>query len=885
MSDSPEVPLTGEALLRFSMSQLQEGVTDKESEDGHFFEPQPRDAREMPHDPPDPGGIQEGLAAFLKRTGKSGWFGNQSEAAKLAEYQAVQAAASSDPVAAILYLLKESADYIERFEASAYQDFWKPAEVVPMLLTPLVRKKQNLSPQQMDIVLDLLCFVAPCQTNTFPWAHFAKQIEYYTAAHEPSQIQWNAIADIAVNIDCRGAGKIRTRLETLIEAHLNKNAEDTDLPPLSFKTQEPWIERLQEEVRADCGGETQIDADRWRSWKRLVDHAATATSAKPSKRWLKTMGECVAEIGSHQVAVALSHVLSCVGLPAPEAPLRVYEDYEYSETLDATIPHDIHSELLRGLCWSIGVCRDDRLIQAVGKCGEVCYAKIRNYGPRAPKIGNACVVGLSESGSPLAVAQLSRMNDSVRHASSKKQIGKALDRAAEAAGLTREDLEEVAVPDCGFTSLGRLEVPLGDFTAVVIVNRRFKSELSWKKPDGQSQKSVPKTVKEGYADQLKELKATIKTVDQVLSTWRSRIENFPLSRREHSFETFTQRFVHHPLLGVLARRIIWCVTDDSSVRVGLATRDGFVDVDGKTHEMSQKATVRIWHPIDANADEVLAWRERLAQEEITQPFKQAHREVYLLTDAERTTRTYSNRFASHIVKQHQFKALCDERDWQYAIQGGWDSDGGIPTRQLEPWEMRAEFWIEPASNDTGDTGTWLHMSTDQVRFYAADTNTPMQVQDVPELAFSEIMRDVDLFVGVAGIGADPTWEDRGQEGFGRYWQGVSFGELSQSGETRRDVLRMLIPRLKIADRCQVEDRFLIVRGTKRTYKIHLGSGNILMEPNDQYLCIVADRSSKADNVALPFEGDRTLSLILSKAFLLAEDHKIKDPTILGQIEQ
>jgi hypothetical protein len=446
-------------------------------------------------------------------------------------------------------------------------------------------------------------------------------------------------------------------------------------------------------------------------------------------------------------------------------------------------------------------------------------------------------------------------------------------------------LEEVAVPDCGFTSLGRLEVPLGDFTAVVIINRRFKSELSWRKPDGQSQKSVPKAVKVDFADQLKELKATVKTVDQVLATWRSRIENFPLARREHTIETFTQRFVHHPLLGVLACRIIWSVTDVSGVTVGLATRDGFVDVNGTTHELPPEATVRIWHPIYANADEVLAWRERLAHDEITQPFKQAHREVYLLTDAERQTSTYSNRFASHIVKQHQFKALCDERNWQYSIQGGWDSDGGIPTRHLEPWKMRAEFWIEPASNETGDTGTWLYMSTDQVRFYASGTNTPMPVHEVPELVFSEIMRDADLFVGVAGIGADPTWEDRGQEGFGRYWQGVSFGELSQSGETRRDVLRMLIPRLKIADRCQVEDRFLIVRGTKRTYKIHLGSGNILMEPNDQYLCIVADRSAKADNVALPFEGDRTLSLILSKTFLLAEDDKIKDPTILGQIEQ
>jgi hypothetical protein len=59
-----------------------------------------------------------------------------------------------------------------------------------------------------------------------------------------------------------------------------------------------------------------------------------------------------------------------------------------------------------------------------------------------------------------------------------------------------------------------------------------------------------------------------------------------------------------------------------------------------------------------------------------------------------------------------------------------------------------------------------------------------------------------------------------------------------------------------------------------------------MGPNDQYLCIVLDRkaSSAAVNYFLPFEGDTTLSLILSKAFLLAEDSKISDPTILRQID-
>mgnify|MGYP000990975183 FL=1 len=152
---------------------------------------------------------------------------------------------------------------------------------------------------------------------------------------------------------------------------------------------------------------------------------------------------------------------------------------------------------------------------------------------------------------------------------------------------------------------------------------------------------------------------------------------------------------------------------------------------------------------------------------------------------------------------------------------------------------------------------------------------------------SEVLRDVDLFVGVASVGNDPAWSDGGPQGrHVDYWTRYSFGALSQTAETRRQVLADVLPRLKIAPRCRLADRFLVVRGDRRTYKIHLGSGNILMEPNDQYLCIVPAQGAAAPAagpVYLPFEGDQTLAVILSKACLLADDHRITDPTILRQI--
>jgi hypothetical protein len=151
--------------------------------------------------------------------------------------------------------------------------------------------------------------------------------------------------------------------------------------------------------------------------------------------------------------------------------------------------------------------------------------------------------------------------------------------------------------------------------------------------------------------------------------------------------------------------------------------------------------------------------------------------------------------------------------------------------------------------------------------------------------FSEVMREVDLFVGVASVGNDPDWHAGGRERrHADYWQSYSFGELSATARTRRAALERIVPKLKNADRCTFSDRFLVVRGEICTYCIHLGSGNVLMEPGNRYLCIVPVQGAKSDDrLFLPFEGDGRLSLILSKALLLADDLSITDPTIKSQI--
>jgi hypothetical protein len=174
-------------------------------------------------------------------------------------------------------------------------------------------------------------------------------------------------------------------------------------------------------------------------------------------------------------------------------------------------------------------------------------------------------------------------------------------------------------------------------------------------------------------------------------------------------------------------------------------------------------------------------------------------------------------------------------------------------------------------------------TTRQLHFRDTENNVALKMEDIPTLIFSESMRDTDLFVGVCSIGAEEQWEN---QRFREYWTGYSTSDLSETAQTRKSVIQSIISKLKIKDRCEVADKYLKVTGKKRIYKIHFGSGNILMEPNDEYLCIIPDpKATIKDKLFLPFDGDATLSIIISKALLLADDDKITDTVILNQINR
>lgn len=679
-----------------------------------------------------------------------------------------------------------------------------------------------------------------------------------------------------------------------------------DAPPVRIERNgDIFAEHLLEDMDA-------MDLSERDAWAWLVAHAMQNDGSKPNGKWEKPGREYIAAVGEARFAERLVTWLPLVDKPAAESERR-QEIHGSFYPMDRMALSDDHMDALKGLVWLAGMIDHNDLTRTLGSVGVSSYKKIPGVGPRATRVGNACVWALGNIGSDIALAQLAMMKVRVKFGTAQIAIGKALKSLADAKGVSTEELEEMSVPSYGLTDVGRLEETMGDFTAVLEVVDQ-KPVLGFRKADGTMQKSVPASVTEIHKEDLKEIKGSAKDLENMLAAQKERLDALFLQRKSWPLELWLDRYLNHPVVGIFARRLIWSFQtgQDSASVHAIWYEDRLRGLDGEPIHLTEETKVKLWHPLDSDTWEIIRWRSWLFEHLVKQPFKQAHREIYILTDAERATGVYSNRFASHILRQHQFNSLCAVRGWKNRLRLMVDDSYPPAAKYLPAWGLRAEYWIEGAGDDYNDanvneSGAYRYLVTDQVRFYtiaAAQSHAhaygsgysathrgghdePLRMEDIPPLVLSEVLRDVDLFVGVTSVGNDPSWNDGGPEGrHENYWNSFSFGELGESAEIRKQLLETLIPRLKISKQCRLEGRFLVVEGKIRTYKIHLGSGNILMEPNDQYLCIVKAASfGGSDKVFLPFEGDGKMAIILSKAFLLAADDKITDTTILSQINR
>ena len=699
-----------------------------------------------------------------------------------------------------------------------------------------------------------------------PFVGFVTQIEKHVKQHGAynvivSEIQ-SILSDTRVNTYLTGT-RYRHHREPEIEravtklAFLVSNTESKSVAVLYPFGDEP-VGRILHDTVESASSESRV------GWHTMLHHLATASGSKPSKKFLRSSSELVDRIG---VTTYRESVLEMF-----EAIIQIDEEEPIEES---------QKDLVKGMLWSMCQFNDDESLRSVTNLTLRCFRHVSYFGPAAASVGNAGIYVLGRSDGLVGLNYLSFLKTRIRRNSTCTLIQKYLDQKAEEFGLTSAQIEEMAVSDFDLHNGVRIE-HFGEYQLKICLLGAGRVEQQWINPQGKVQKSAPSFIKKDYdaTARLKLIREQLKQIKQLSSAQRVRIEQIYLENRTWDMESFDKHYLNHGLVCRVATCLIWQVDDQPCL---------FYDGQWQNHRgepvtVSKTSSVAMWHPLQSDTDTVLAWRDRLQELEIQQPFKQAHREIYIVTEEEKRTQHFSSRMAAHFIKQYAMNALAVTRGWQYSLIGPFDGGNYAEViRAIPAHDLNARLIIKDVADDSqSDGGMWLYVSTHQMDF--SRSGEPVDLALVPPIVFSEIMRDLDLFVGVSSVTNDPYWEDKNySEPYIQYWRDYSFADLGEEAKTRKHVLQQLLPKLKIRDVASIEGKYLVVNGKKHSYKIHIGSGNVLMQPDDQYLSIVSAPSKKQTlKIFLPFEGDTMVSVVLSKAFLLAEDDKIEDPTILSQ---
>jgi hypothetical protein len=222
---------------------------------------------------------------------------------------------------------------------------------------------------------------------------------------------------------------------------------------------------------------------------------------------------------------------------------------------------------------------------------------------------------LAAMGSDRALEHLSALARNAKSTPLRAHAAAALDRAAAARGMLPEQLDDLLAPDLGLDG-----DPVGYRGVSHVVDLGADGQLILRDPSGQPLVSLPapasddeKAVASAWTSRRRKAKPAI--ADQA-----GRLEEAMIVQRRWAAGDFRSLIAAHPLLGRLARRLVWALDDRT---VALDPLGDLVDAAGGLAGEGKWA--RLAHPA---VDDFTPWRPWLARLAASQPFAQADREVF-----------------------------------------------------------------------------------------------------------------------------------------------------------------------------------------------------------------------------------------------------------------
>ncbi len=381
-----------------------------------------------------------------------------------------------------------------------------------------------------------------------------------------------------------------------------------------------------------------------------------------------------------------------------------------------------------------------------------------------------------------------------------------------------------------------------------VIGEDGKTELTVTK-DGKTLKSIPaKLKKHETVLALTELK---KTLTEQYRRTRLMFEEAMECESVFTMEEISALFAHPVVAPMLARLVF--VSGDTC---GLPTECGLRSADGTEHILSPDAPLTVAHPYTLYSLGVWRdWQAYLYEHTVTQPFRQVFRELYTKTADECGT-DHSLRYAGHQIQPAKTVSVLKSRRWVADVEDGLQKVYYRENIVARIYAMAD--WFTPADIEAP--------TLEYVEFVDRHTGKSLPINDIPDILFSEVMRDVDLAVSVAHVG------------------GVDPEASHSTVEMREAILSFVLPLFRLTN-VKVENSRALIDGKLANYTVHLGSG-VVHQIGGAMIPVLPVHSQHRGRVFLPFvDDDPKTAEIISKVILFAEDDKIRDPMILSAIRR
>ena len=388
---------------------------------------------------------------------------------------------------------------------------------------------------------------------------------------------------------------------------------------------------------------------------------------------------------------------------------------------------------------------------------------------------------------------------------------------------------------------------LDDVDVYIKIDELGQSEIIYEKA-GKELKSLPtKLKKDKYIEAIKEVHKNLK--EQYRRSRKMLEEAMEDGIEFYGYEI--ENLMTNPVIAPILKSLVFKMGND----LGYYVDKKLKSAKKKSVAVKDDSLLKIAHCFDLfESGEWATYQKDIFDRELKQPFKQVFRELYVKTVDEKG-RDKSLRYAGHQVQPTKTVALLKTRRW--IIDGQEGLEKVYYKENIIAKIYALADWFSPADIEAP--------TLEEVQFFDRKTFKPILIDNVPDLIFTEVMRDIDLVVSVAHIGeVDP--------------------EASHSTiEMRKAIIEFNCKLFKLKNVTFTENHALI-KGERAEYSIHLGSG-LIHQKAGSAINVLPVHSQHRGRVFLPFiDDDPKTAEIMAKVLLFAQDDKIKDVFILEQIK-